>query len=751
MSDRFARFAAFSLLGAVLVMLLLLVMFQRVNRQNLESHYRDHTVMLANMLRNGLMEQNLLGLVHSGAQIQPGPEGIREVDGALRARIRDLPVAKVKIFDRNGVTVYSSAMAEIGRDGSTNPGVAAALQGRIAGGMVHRDRFNSFDGVMENRELHQQYVPIRNPRDDRVEGVFEIYSDVTPLLEAIDRTQRLVLLGVLVVLGGFLGGQLWLYHRTDRALIREQAQTQGYLLELEKARDQLEDRVAERTRELEDSRRFLQSVVDGIASPLLVIRSDLRVSMMNRAAKALVPDGADPQRFSHCYQISHRRDSPCCGDDHPCAFQRVLKEGTVTVRHTHRDASGNPIILDVISTPLRSSDGELEGVIEVEHDVTELVRTQQGLAASEQRLQAIMDHVPDAILTFDEQGRIETANTAARRMFGSEQDSLVATPVGSLICAEAGVLAPVEGYAVREACGLRKRGEQFPVDLWVGEMQASGSRRFIAVARDISERKRAEQELEKTRNQYYHQEKMASIGQLAAGILHEVGNPIAAIAGATQEMRSIGECQSGETAECALQGVVAQNLTLIEEHTTRLAKITREIAEFASPRPRERELFDLNGLIRSTARLMRYDRRFRNIELTLDLDTRLPAVEGVADQITQVLMNLLINAMDATTSIEGRSPEIQVVSRLAGEYVEVEVRDNGTGMDEDVRQHAREAFFTTKPVGRGTGLGLSLCDSILSAHGGQLDINSTPGEGTVVRISVPVEMAVPEQKTGIAV
>jgi C4-dicarboxylate-specific signal transduction histidine kinase len=282
-------------------------------------------------------------------------------------------------------------------------------------------------------------------------------------------------------------------------------------------------------------------------------------------------------------------------------------------------------------------------------------------------------------------------------------------------------------------------------------MLSGAPRRFIAVARDISERKRAEQELAKTRSQYYHQEKMASIGQLAAGILHEVGNPIAAIAGAAQQMRSVGECQSGEIAECALRQVVAHNLTLIEEHTTRLAKITREIAEFASPRPRERELFDLNGLIRSTAGLMSYDRRFRNVELTLDLDTMLPAVEGVADQITQVLMNLLINAMDATTGMEDRRPKVQVVSRLAGDHVEVEVRDNGAGMEEDVRQHAREAFFTTKPVGKGTGLGLSLCDSILSAHGGQLDIDSTPGRGTVVRISIPVELPVPERQVGAAV
>jgi signal transduction histidine kinase len=327
-------------------------------------------------------------------------------------------------------------------------------------------------------------------------------------------------------------------------------------------------------------------------------------------------------------------------------------------------------------------------------------------------------------------------------MFGAAAYGLTGSPLGSLICGDEETLSPASGSAVREACGLRSGYERFPVDLWVGEMQSGASRRFIAVVRDISERKRAEQELAQTRNQYYHQEKMASIGQLAAGILHEVGNPIAAIAGAAQEMRSVGDARSGEVAHSVRDDVVERNLKLIEEHTTRLGKITREIAEFASPRPRERELFDLNGLIRSTARLMSYDRRFRRVELDLDLDTMLPAIEGVADQITQVLMNLLINAMDATAMVEGRHPRVQVVSRLVGTEVEVEVKDNGSGMDPEVRQRAREAFFTTKPVGKGTGLGLSLCDTILSAHGGRLEIDSAPGRGTAVTIRIPIETPV---------
>ncbi|MCU7855166.1 MAG: ATP-binding protein, partial [Candidatus Thiodiazotropha sp. (ex Lucinoma borealis)] len=272
---------------------------------------------------------------------------------------------------------------------------------------------------------------------------------------------------------------------------------------------------------------------------------------------------------------------------------------------------------------------------------------------------------------------------------------------------------------------------------WTGELSLGKERRYVAVVRDITERNRAEQELERTRKQYYHQEKMAAIGQLAAGILHEVGNPIAAIAGAAQDMRSAKEGEVKNNKDDSLVKVVDRNLMLIEEHTERLAKITRDIAEFASPRIDKRVLTDINGLIRSTARLLGYDRRFRNIKLHQMLDSQLPAVQAVPDQITQVLMNLVINALDAAVSSKQSVPIVEIISNLVDGGVEIEVRDNGTGMDEQILEHAFEPFFTTKEPGKGTGLGLSLCNSIISSHNGTLQINSQPNKGTSVHVFLP--------------
>jgi two-component system, NtrC family, sensor kinase len=238
-----------------------------------------------------------------------------------------------------------------------------------------------------------------------------------------------------------------------------------------------------------------------------------------------------------------------------------------------------------------------------------------------------------------------------------------------------------------------------------------------------------EREVMLKRQTHFHQEKMAAIGTLAAGVAHEIGNPIAAISGIAQEMiarRDSGQCHCPD---CKPELICAQ--------TARLAAIVREIAEFAAPRAAEPQFLDLNEQVRSTSSLIRYDRRLQQVVLRLDLDPQLPAVYGVGDQITQLVMNLLINAMDALEEVADRAPAIAITTRAGGERAHLVIEDNGVGMDEVTRARAFEAFFTTKPAGKGTGLGLSLCYSIIKMHGGSIELVSRVGAGTRVEMTFP--------------
>lgn len=252
-----------------------------------------------------------------------------------------------------------------------------------------------------------------------------------------------------------------------------------------------------------------------------------------------------------------------------------------------------------------------------------------------------------------------------------------------------------------------------------------------------------EKNLEIERRKYFHQEKMAAIGTVSAGIAHEVGNPIAAISALVREIKQ--DKLNGRFNSTDNQDV--SKLDVILEHTERLSGVTREISEFARPQSKERELLDINSLITNTCKFMQYDRRWKKISMTMDLDDSIPAIEAVCDQITQVIMNILVNSADVLEDTSDSKPCINISTRTEEQFVIISIRDNGHGMSKEIQEKAQEIFFTTKASGKGTGLGLSLCHSIVKAHQGHLKIDSEYMKGTVVKIYLPLpEILIHEEK-----
>jgi two-component system, NtrC family, sensor kinase len=253
-----------------------------------------------------------------------------------------------------------------------------------------------------------------------------------------------------------------------------------------------------------------------------------------------------------------------------------------------------------------------------------------------------------------------------------------------------------------------------------------------ALNRMQHELREREVQLELSRQQHFHKEKMAAVGSLAAQLAHEINNPIAAIAGIAE---AIGDVRRSEG-----RAVLCSNCQpdLILEQARRVASITRQISLVSAPQSTEPQLLDLNGLVRNTCEFIRYDSRFKRVDLRLELDPQLPALTGVADHLTQVLMNLLINSADATEGMNGTRPLVTVTTRMVREAVQLGVADNGQGMSHEVRNRAFEEFFTTKPAGKGSGLGLALCKNLIEASGGSIAIHSQVGVGTSVTIDLPL-------------
>ena len=251
-----------------------------------------------------------------------------------------------------------------------------------------------------------------------------------------------------------------------------------------------------------------------------------------------------------------------------------------------------------------------------------------------------------------------------------------------------------------------------------------------------SELRQHEQKSEVARELRFHQEKMAAVGWMAAAVAHEINNPIAAIAGIARDMIETGTAQHEPGSEPNFGGP-----RMILAQTERIGAISRQIAEFTNLPVTEPALFDLNAVVRNTCTFVGYDRRLRGVRLEFDLDPSLPAVFGVADHVTQVLINLVINAADALEGITGRAPVIRLTTRCEGDSTLLIVEDNGHGMDATVQARAFEEMFTTKPAGRGRGLGLFMCRSLVERDCGRIELSSVPGSGTAVRVHLPLQPA----------
>ena len=617
------QFALLALLGVVALVVMQTAYFRWLAIHELEQlSIRAHQV-LARTLSASLRHHISPALSQLSAL---PPEELRKavaatrLDEYLSEPIRGMRVVRIKIYSPDKITVYSTESSLIGEAQKDNAAVIAALNGQTSAEMIHRDTFNTTDGVIEDRDLLETYVPMRSPDTGKIEGVFEIYSDLTPVLAQIAQTQRNLTIGNLLMSGLVFGFMFIIYRRSNAALRREQEDSARLMRELEDARSSLEERVESRTRALSESEQRFHDVIDSVIDGLVVADENGRIEMVNPAAEALFD-------------------------------------------YTAAELQGKNVDV-LMPEPHRSEHAEY-----------------------------------------------------LRRYLKGGQPRIIGSPG-------------------REVEGVRKDGAIFPLELSVGELRHDDVRKFVGVLRDLSARKEAERQLDVARQRSFHNEKMASIGHLAAGIIHEVGNPIAAISGAVDTIRR--SYQSNSSADGDGADTTRQNIDLITRQIERLSNLTREISEFASPKVSEYRLMDINQLARDSVNLLRFEPRWSRTNVRLSLGPNVPAIKGSADQLTQVVFNLLMNAADACEQVEDREPVIEVSTFLNGNKVFLCVSDNGRGMDEKTRDRAFEPFFSTKPPGKGIGLGLGICQDIISEHGGTCRIESEPGRGTTIKISLPV-------------
>jgi signal transduction histidine kinase/BarA-like signal transduction histidine kinase len=258
---------------------------------------------------------------------------------------------------------------------------------------------------------------------------------------------------------------------------------------------------------------------------------------------------------------------------------------------------------------------------------------------------------------------------------------------------------------------------------------ADGTLRVEALARDVSERKKLDDERRDIYHQLLQAEKMAALGQTISGVAHELNNPLATIL-------SWAERLSQKT---TLDASVRRGVETILSESERAARIVRNLLTFARKRQTTRVMVDVNQVVRETLALRSYEQRVSNITIIDALAAGLPQVLADGHQLQQVLLNLIINAEQAMLSAHGRGVIVVRTWHDADqESVVLEINDDGPGIPEDVQPKIFDPFFTTKDVGKGTGLGLTVAYAIIQEHGGRIRLESKPGTGASFYVELPV-------------
>ncbi|MEW5722835.1 MAG: ATP-binding protein [Thermodesulfobacteriota bacterium] len=337
-------------------------------------------------------------------------------------------------------------------------------------------------------------------------------------------------------------------------------------------------------------------------------------------------------------------------------------------------------------------------------------------------LESLLETANDVIFTLDEAGLVTYVNQKARE-WGYDKDALLGRPFLDLLAraGSSGTDRLFTGDKEVLEVGIRTAsGERRDALLSASEIPGSAGPARLVLARDITERKQLERQL-------FHSEKLASIGILAAGVAHEVGNPLSAISGYTQILQS-GGATSEETKEY---------LAAIESQAARIQRIIEDLLDYSRPSAGHRAVLDLSEAIKQVLSMLTAQRTFRGLSVEYDLAGDLPPVNMDRDHLAQVLVNIALNAAQA---MEGGG-RFSVAAARVGEEVEIRLADNGPGIPPEVQDRLFDPFFTTKEAGQGTGLGLAICHRIIESYKGSIRVESRPGQGAAFIIRLPAAEA----------
>lgn len=493
---------------------------------------------------------------------------------------------------------------------------------------------------------------------------------------------------------------------------------------------------------LQESEERYRAVIQDAHDMIQSVRSDGSLVFVNQSwlhtmgySESDLPslnifDVIHPESIAHCQQV----------------FAKVMGgESMQGISASFMAKDGSKVLVEGNAAP-RYVGNQIVATQGIFRDVTERKQAELAVRESEEKLRLMFESVSEGITISDLEGKVIQTNEAVARIHGFDsKEELIGRSAFELIAEtdhtramdnmrktlETGTSGAVE-YTL-----LRRDGSTFPGRLNAALMKdVSGIPiGFVAITEDISEQKRAEEERIALEQKAQVVSRLASVGEMAAGIAHEINNPLTGVIGFAHLLlqRDIPEDMRNE-------------VNIIGDSAQRVADIVQRLLTFAHPQVGRRESIDIKQLIETTLALRAYELETNNITVTTVSDPELPWTMADGGQLQQVFLNLIINAETEMNLAHGKG-KLLIKAETVGNTIRVSFQDDGPGIAQEKMLKLFDPFFTTREIGQGTGLGLSVCHGIIREHNGQIYAESTLGKGATFVVEIPI--VVEEKQLGL--
>jgi histidine kinase len=667
-------------------------------------------------------------------------------------------VEKIRVFNKTGEIMFANRKEDIGTNVDLQAEACYACHRRDQPleRLSMSDRTRIYRTSAGNRVLGM-INPIYNetscwqatchfhPKEKTVLGVLDIGLSLEALDQEILATKQkitffatLIFLGVTAIVAGCI---VYFVNRPIRRLVSATKQlargdyeqevkaiTQDEIGDLSHSFEEMRKNIRDQAHAYQKSKEEYQTLFTEVPCQISVQDRDFRITQVNRVFEERFGDC----QGEYCYRAYKGREEKCP----VCPVERTFQDGQphyseeVVVRK-----DGTLAYVLAFTSPIFDEEGSVVAAMEMATDITQVRLLEQELKRSEEKYRTLFNSDPNPIFVLNpETLEIKDANERALKSYGFERNEILGKSFLELAERQEwdrlGKVPWEREGAVYKVRQHTKEAESIMVNIRYSSLKDIGQDTVIVTTSDVTERVKTEEQL-------IQASKMATLGEMSAGVAHELNQPLSVIKTSASFLT-----KKIDRNEPVSPDILRELADEMDSQVDRASLIINHLRQFGRKTDIRKVNVQLNDCISGTFTVLGRQLELHGIKVELDLDKELPSIKGDRNRLEQVFLNLIMNARDALDEkqeLAGQDVEkiLRISSKTAGDRVVVTVSDTGLGMSEAVKEKIFEPFFTTKPVGKGTGLGLSISFGIVRDYDGIIEVQSVEGRGTTFTISFP--------------